>query len=314
MKFVHFLIVGCLFVTTSVWAYDLGGPCDTGPRNYSNDILREIQKEYQAKNWPKVVELAKASARRMCDNDYRWYQLADGLLLVKKQNEAIEVIDEMYRRHFDLKASTLERLPTIKHLLETPQFKSSPIGRIFEEKWTATRNRRREFQKKLTAMKAPERPPAIYIVKDRCPYDDCHFGDWTLEDEASLRDRPNGSTVVGQVSSGEKVIAVTGELHVKPIAVGIIFDHPPFKKGDLFFLLDSLGEGLTRYWFNGQAGDGVVSAEKYCIETSKDCWAEYVDSNFRKNEPKWWVKIKTKDGTEGWADETEKMEKEEDND
>ena len=40
-----------------------------------------------------------------------------------------------------------------------------------------------------------------------------------------LYDKPNGSKIVGKLSKGEFVEALTGEVHTKPILVSVIADH-----------------------------------------------------------------------------------------
>ena len=94
------------------------------------------------------------------------------------------------------------------------------------------------------------KPPRIIVDKDVCPLVNCRFGKWKNIKRTDLVDNPGGA-VIGSVVPGDKVTAITGEVHASPVKVNVLIDHDPFKKGDVFYLY--YYEGVNaRIWYKGK--------------------------------------------------------------
>ena len=159
-------------------------------------------------------------------------------------------------------------------------------------------------------IKLPERElkklPAVFIDVGACPFECCTYRSWKVEKKAVLYDKPNGSKIIGKLSKGESVEALTGEVHTKPILVSVIADHVDdsgnhFVAGDKFYVLTYLGEGFYRAWSSGKIFQmGAFGVIKLSQNTNDEpSWAEaselYNDT--------WWQKVKTKNGVVGWTKE-----------
>jgi hypothetical protein len=132
-----------------------------------------------------------------------------------------------------------------------------------------------------------QRPPNVYIDKGACPFECCTFRQWVAHTDATLLDSPNGKKVVGRIKKGEKVLALTGEVHSVPLRVIAKHDYldAGVKAGDTIYVLYYDGEGYCRVWHNGNVVDVADFDEE------------------RGAEPKstWWVKLKTRSGAIGWT-------------
>ncbi|HXH75443.1 MAG TPA: hypothetical protein VNJ08_10790 [Bacteriovoracaceae bacterium] len=79
-------------------------------------------------------------------------------------------------------------------------------------------------------------PLSPFIDKGACPFECCKYGEWVAKKDIQLKDKISGQIVVGKIRSGEKINAMTGEVHTIPNVVETLRDHGKFKKGDLFYL------------------------------------------------------------------------------
>jgi hypothetical protein len=102
----------------------------------------------------------------------------------------------------------------------------------------------------------------------------------------ALIDKPKGKKVVARIAKGEKVQALTGEVHSIPLRVVAQHDHPDgkIKRGEVIYILHYMGEGNWKVWHNGELVD---------IENFSD------EGPFPKYT--WWVKVKTASGIVGWT-------------
>ncbi len=160
---------------------------------------------------------------------------------------------------------------------------------------------------------AGEIPPKIFVDKGACPFECCTYRDWKAQKEIKLFNKPNGTISIGVVKSGETVKAVTGEVHVTPTPMEIVFDHGSFKKGEKVYLLTNEGEGYQKVWFNGNVTSeevtfayNLVNGDKSCSKPSPECWGRISG----KQNSVWWAEIKLENGKTGWTKETDKFENE----
>jgi pentatricopeptide repeat protein len=303
----HILCLGfLLLLSRGAQGYDLGGPCVVEHREEpaeSGRRFRETGKAVEAQDWAKAIALEKQSVRERCDIEYNWYMLVSYLVSARKDAEAIDVLDEMDRRGFVVKPfDPGSGLENINRLLDSAAFKASRVGKKLEEKKRLSEIRRAEFRKKLAAMTPAERPPANYVAQGACPFECCTYREWTVEADTPLVDRPGGSKRIGTAKQGTRVKGLTGEVRLKPVAAGIIFDKDRLKKGDIIFQLDYEGEGYSHFWYQGEVVSDELSVANFCPEPNASCWAEYIDPPGESERPVWWVNIELPDGTRGWTD------------
>jgi len=131
-----------------------------------------------------------------------------------------------------------------------------------------------------------QKPPNISIDKGACPFECCTYREWVTRSDVTLFDSPNGKRVVGRVKKGQKVLALTGEVHSVPLRMIAHYDFPDggVKKGDTVYLLHYVGEGYWKAWHDGKLFDT----------------ADFPDKGSRPKST-WWVKLKTSAGVIGWT-------------
>ena len=131
-----------------------------------------------------------------------------------------------------------------------------------------------------------QKPPNVYIDKGACPFECCTYREWITRSDVTLLDRPNGKSVVGRVKKGQKVLALTGEVHSIPLRTIVHHDFPDagVNAGDTIYILHYVGEGYWKAWHNGKLFD---------LDDFPD----------KSSKPKstWWVKVKTSAGVIGWT-------------
>lgn len=129
-------------------------------------------------------------------------------------------------------------------------------------------------------------PPTPYIDKGACPFECCTYRQWIAREKISLLDKPKGKTVVARLQKGEKVQAITGEVHSIPLRVVAEHDHPEagVKPGDIIYILHYEGECNWKAWRNGQIVHVANCSDEGPVPRVT-----------------WWVQLKTKAGVVGWA-------------
>lgn len=148
-------------------------------------------------------------------------------------------------------------------------------------------------------------PKQIYVDKGACPFECCTYREWAVVADTTLFDTPNGSVVVGEVNKGEKIQALTGEVHIVPTPFDVVYDTKRFKVGDRAYLLTYLGEGFQKIWSKGSITVEEVwfldNADKGCKKPTSECWGRLQG----EQKSTWWVKIRMKNGKIGWTKQTE---------
>jgi len=98
-------------------------------------------------------------------------------------------------------------------------------------------------------------------------------------------------------------LGVTGEVYSVPTRVEVVYDHPPYKKGDVYYLLTYEGEGLYRTINSkgevGEDGQREFDTEKETCQTpSNHCWLRM---DLSKRQSVWWVQVKAPNNLMGWV-------------
>jgi len=295
-------VVMALVVAQTAWAqhYDLGGPCTNEnivPRTYFADIRTAQEKG----DWKRLVDLEVLSVRSGCANEFRWKQLARALVLADRAADAIHVLEDMDERGFKLNPSPGMLPPEVVKVMETPGFKSTPVGQRLEARKRVSDSRRAHFLELLNQLPADKKPPEWYVAVGSCPFECCQFRQWTVEADTVLYSAPDSRKVVGQARRRTRVQGLTGELHLTPEPAVMIEDHE-VPKDTIVFLLDNLGEGSGNVYIDGkivasELGAGIV---QYCFD---HCWGETLLPPGHGKPTVWWVKVKLANGTIGWTDQ-----------
>lgn len=105
------------------------------------------------------------------------------------------------------------------------------------------------------------RPTVPHVVHGACPFECCHYGDWTVHNDVALRATyaPN-APVVGKVASNTVVRADSGLVILDTIGLvavnATVTDADggwDFARGDTILVLDYQGEGYYEAWLRGHA-------------------------------------------------------------
>lgn len=151
-------------------------------------------------------------------------------------------------------------------------------------------------------------PPAEYIDKGACPFECCVYRDWTVESDTVAYAVPDKSAkVIGLLKAGAIVQAITGEVHSIPTRFVVNRPHAAYKPGDVLWVYTYLGEGHFKVWRDGAMQEEDLGFSPYGgsagarCENKEQCWGQLEkELTFT-----WWVKVRTKEGREGWSNRPE---------
>lgn len=151
----------------------------------------------------------------------------------------------------------------------------------------------------VPTMAAPAAPPNPYVDKGACPFECCTYRDWKITQPIILLDKPYGTRTIASVSAGQVVHAVTGDVYSVPVRTIAHKDYQVtsygyrpalIKKGDVFYMLHYVGEGVSLIWFKGTTYEFDPEPVGVTMEGPPG------DDNVA-----WWAKIQTPDGKTGWV-------------
>jgi hypothetical protein len=289
----------------SAWAaerYDLGGPCS--PVVYPG-TLSQIREAKKSGSWDRVIELAKLNVRDGCSIEYRWRELANALLEARRQTEALQAIQEMDSRGFDLSPSMIGREhEKLKDFMETQLFKTSPIGMKLEQLKRISDERRARYREALKGLPPDQKPPENYVAKGVCPFECCRYGNWPVLKDTDLVASPESKRVVGKAMKGSRAVGLTGEVHLKPEPVVVLVDGD-LPKDSIAFVLDYVGEGFGHVYTRGRVVEVSLGYADYCFRLSESCWGETLLPSSERKGQVWWVKVRLASGVTGWTDKAD---------
>ena len=132
-------------------------------------------------------------------------------------------------------------------------------------------------------------PPNPFVHKGTCPFECCTYRDWKTLKKVTLLDKPKGTRKIVDIGKGKIVRGVTGVVYSRPIRLVAThaYEDSPIKKGELFYALHGVGEGFWAVWYRGKVYSVDFSSESETILDAAD--------------PKWWVKIRARNGKSGWV-------------
>jgi hypothetical protein len=147
-----------------------------------------------------------------------------------------------------------------------------------------------------------------------CPFEGCHYGEWTARARNVARSESNISAPVAfTIQNGEKITALKGKVitlqfgivkMIKPVVFDEVeTDKLPYSShkievpaGAVLYLLHQEGEGYCLYWYNGATHHQDLYAET--VHKGNDDFPWDVIS-VPKTE--WWVNVRNHDGQTGWV-------------
>ena len=161
-----------------------------------------------------------------------------------------------------------------------------------------------------------ERAPLPFEDVGACPFEGCTYREWVATSGVQVRrDRSTASALAFRVSTGEKVMALTGVV-VTVTAGRIQFrnahetltDAGPIRlaPGDTLYLLTYQGEGFTKAWFRGRVYNGIDITDYIggpCEREPNQCPGRLLN----RPQSVWWVQIRNTRGQVGWTNEPEKF-------
>jgi hypothetical protein len=151
------------------------------------------------------------------------------------------------------------------------------------------------------------KPPAVYVDKGACPFECCQYGEWTARQPAPAYAEPvENAPPVATVTTGTKILAVTGEVRTKAGRFTVTQEHPsmrsmggepkPYKPGDVLYVYTYHGEGAFTVWFAGEMYEEMMEFSPYGGGPGDGFWGE-LDGDL---ETVWWVKAQLPDGRVVW--------------
>lgn len=152
-----------------------------------------------------------------------------------------------------------------------------------------------------------ERPTAPLRIEGACPFECCAYGTWTTTAPTLLYAQPGDTTAAPGVTveTGTELDVATGHVlitRLEPLALRdsalLFLDHETVvtaTPGDSVVLLDYVGEGTYRVWYDG----GVYQADGAAVlPPSGEATATHIDPGAADRQ--WWARAVTPDGQGGW--------------
>jgi hypothetical protein len=299
-----------VFLPSIVFAkFDLGGPCfeEGKPRPQAEPLNYDAEKAARAKmDWPRIIENDRWSVRNGCSVPYRWEVLFQDLVSAHRYSDAASVLDQLPEHKIVLPHAIIAKAGA--EFLRSPEFAASASGKQFLVREKSDSEALELAKRKLASMSAQEKPPNPYKKTPACPFECCQFGKWTAVEPVQLLESPGSSRIVEEIPAKKTVEALTGEVLIDPTPYAIMETRGLFKRGDVIFFLDYLGEGSTNYWYAGRASVPENLESRLAYGTYEDCQSNGGDTCWLKRihpekaaRSEWWVKIKSQTGKIGWV-------------
>jgi hypothetical protein len=150
-------------------------------------------------------------------------------------------------------------------------------------------------------------PPTLpFYDWGACPYETCHYGEWTAYRPATVYDTwKEGRRSIAQLAAGDKVTGITGAVVTfTPGLIRMDRDLPDqdLRRGDTLLTYAYRGEGFFAVWFKGKyhsefdttfakLPDGAGCGGEHCAAT-------YLDLGKKT----WWAQVKLNSGITGWVE------------
>jgi len=273
--------------------------------------LFEQQREVlKTARYDEAIAIQRKIVELQCHNHFQRYFLAELMVQAGRPGEAVPVLAELYALGVnDLEARLEDEQNALHAVAATQAFRTSALAGEIAANRAAHQQRRAAFAARLAALPKDQRPPDPTVAADVCPFECCSYGSWTAREDVTVLERPGSGAAVATIARGTAVESLTGQVHVRPIAFGVVHAKPAYQPaitlqpGAVVFLLDPMGEGFAHVWHQGRVHEVAVSGEvqQQCPFPAEDCWGEWIEAPPGEREEAWWAQIRLSDGTLGWA-------------
>lgn len=171
-----------------------------------------------------------------------------------------------------------------------------------------TENLHHRMPDKSPDKESPPSPSWFEEVTDHCYDGSCVLDQWRVVQTAPLlAEHDSQAATLAHVNSGDVLRVHRLLSEVSPVRAEVVYDHERFLQGDVFYILNGLGEGFYRIWYYGrvleQSLEGIslfqydiVADPARCPSPSPQCWAQapaFPDEV-------WWGYVSTPEGIKGW--------------
>jgi hypothetical protein len=152
-------------------------------------------------------------------------------------------------------------------------------------------------------------PKVPMVYKDICQYEGCSFGEWLTCDTTRIFAEPGTTARTAfMLKRGDRFTAVTGEMHVTQAGMVVFRRNVKieaegwtyyFTPADTLYPLMYGSEGGGLWYFRGKEAGG----DFFFGNGDPDDVGRYAERGYDLVRPinsQWWVKVRAKDGREGW--------------
>ena len=145
-----------------------------------------------------------------------------------------------------------------------------------------------------------------------CPFECCRYRTWVVKvDTDILAERRDGAQKRFAVPRGARVMGVTGVVVTTKLGRAVVERETAIGQGRItvqpgeeILLLHYKGEGLWKYWLRGKIDEEFIPDPENCqrsAQRSPTLFAQCGVQVTERPETVWWVKIRNRDGREGWT-------------
>jgi hypothetical protein len=135
-----------------------------------------------------------------------------------------------------------------------------------------------------------------------CPFEGCQYAEWIARvSTVARREASISSPVVFAIKSGEKVMALKGEVITRKPGIVRVLKHTVFEggfeapTGAVLYVLHAWGEGWFVFWY-----DGAIHKDGLYAEGVHKGNADFPWDVVSLPKTEWWANVENSDGKTGW--------------
>jgi hypothetical protein len=160
-------------------------------------------------------------------------------------------------------------------------------------------------------------PPTLpYENWGACPFECCVYRTWAVKADTNiLSERRDNAPKLFAVAKGTRAVAVTGVVVTTRFGRAVVERETMLGQGPIMvqpgediLLIHYKGEGFWKYWIRGKIDEGFIPDPENCRRSARrspTMFAQCGVQEATKPETVWWIKIRNRDGREGWTREVD---------